>query len=364
MSSLGSSSDGLNENEAQNRQVIYGKNVLHQASKPSPITIFAKQFVSPLILILLGATVISAFIGETLDAIIIMVIVVLASAVSFAQEYRSEKAIEALRQIASPTAGVIRNRSYKTIRSDDLVPGDIIVFSQGDRVSADAYLLESHGLQINEAPLTGESMPVEKTKQPCKADTPVPERKNVVYSGTVVTLGRGKAAVFAIGRSTELGKIASSVESVERQKTPFEIRMSQIGRLLSMVMLGVVVSITILGIYRGHTLIEMLIWGISVAVAAIPEALPAVIATSLTIGVYKMAKKNAIVRRLPAVETLGAVTVICSDKTGTLTTGKMAVRKIYVDNTPISMDKQPSDASNRTPSLEFIAISEELCIVV
>ena len=359
--SLKASRNGLDEKEIPSRQKMYGKNELRKAPRPSPIAIFSKQFVSPLILILLAATIISAILGETLDAVIIMTIVVLAAVVSFVQEYRSEKAIEALRQLTSPTAVVIRNGRPVTVRSEDIVPGDIIVFSQGDRVPADARLLESHSLETNEASLTGESMPVEKNTQPSKADTPVSDRKNVVYSGTIVTLGRGKGAVFATGHNTELGKIATSVESVKRKKTPFEIRMSQIGKLLSIVMLAVVVIITFLGIYRGHTLIEMLIWGISVAVAAIPEALPAVIATSLTIGVYKMAQKNAIVRSLPAVETLGAVSVICSDKTGTLTTGKMAVRKIYIDQTAISIDKQLSDAGKRTPSLEVLARAAALC---
>jgi Ca2+-transporting ATPase len=266
---LDSSRDGLREEEIPIRQKRYGKNELREGKKRSPVAIIAKQFASPLILILVAATIISAVLGETLDAVIIIIIVVLAAVVGFVQEYRSEKAIVALRQITSPIAGVIRNRRHTTIRSEDIVPGDIIVFSQGDRVPADAYLLECHSLQTNEASLTGESMPVEKNTQPCKVDTPVPDRKNVVYSGTIVTLGRGTAAVFATGHNTELGKIATSVESVERQKTPFEIRMSQSGRLLSMVMLGVVVIITFLGIYRGHTLIEMLVWGISVAVAAI-----------------------------------------------------------------------------------------------
>ncbi len=360
LSQLESSRDGLDEEEIPIRQRKYGKNELRKAVRRSSATIFAKQFVSPLIIILLAATIISAVLGEILDATIIMIIVVLAAVVSFVQEYRSEKAIEALRQITSPTAGVIRNGRHATIRSEDIVPGDIVVFSQGDIVPADAYLLECYSLQTNEASLTGESMPVEKNTQPCKADTPLPDRKNVVYSGTIVTLGRGKAVVFATGHNTELGKIATSVELVERQKTPFEIRMSQVGRLLSIVMLGVVVIITFLGIYRGHSLIEMLVWGISVAVAAIPEALPAVIATSLTIGVYKMAQKNAIVRRLPAVETLGAVTAICSDKTGTLTTGKMAVRKIYVDNTATSIGMEP-DAGRRTFTSELLARAAALC---
>jgi Ca2+-transporting ATPase len=285
----------------------------------------------------------------------------LAAIVSFVQEYRSEKTIEALRQITSPTAVVLRNHNTKVIKTEDLVPGDVILFSQGDRVPADAYLLESHSLQANEATLTGESMPVEKTTQPSSADASVPDRKNIVYSGTVVTLGRGKAVAFAIARETELGKVATSVGAVKRQKTPFEIRMSQVGRLLSFVMLGIVAIITFLGIYRGQTLVDMLVWGISVAVAAIPEALPAVIATSLTLGVYKMAQRKAIVRRLPAVETLGAVTVICSDKTGTLTTGKMVARKIYVDDMALGVDGPLHEHHKQRSTIEMLAKAAVLC---
>lgn len=359
---LNSDEGGLSDSDAQNRQAIHGKNELRRAARHSPIATFARQFASPLIIILLAATAISAFLGEMLDAVIIMVIVVLAAAVSFVQEYRSEKAIEALRQITSPTSVVIRNRRPKTIRSEDIVPGDIIVLAQGDKLPADGYILESHSLQTNEAALTGESMPVEKSNQPCKPETPLHDRTNIVYSGTSVTLGRGKAAVFAIGHSTELGKIATSVESVERQKTPFEIRMSQIGKMLSVVMLAVVAIIVLLGIYRGHLLADMLVWGMSVAVAAIPEALPAVIATSLTLGVYKMAKRNAIVRRLPAVETLGGVTVICSDKTGTLTTGKMAVRKIYVNRSVIGVESEqlPDMGLNKSAAI-LMARAAALC---
>jgi Ca2+-transporting ATPase len=358
---LNTGTNGLSEGEARVRLEKYGKNELQSLSQNSLIAILAKQFISPLVMVLLAAITISAILGEMLDAIIIAIIVVLAAMVSFVQEYRSEKTIEALRQITSPTAVALRNQSHKTIRTDEIVPGDIIVLAQGDKVPADAYLLESHSLQINEASLTGESMPIEKAIQPCKAETSVPDRRNLVYSGTIVTLGRGKAAVFATARDTELGKIAASVGSVKRQKTPFEIRMSQVGRLLSWVMLSVVVIITFIGIYRGHTLIEMLIWGISIAVAAIPEALPAVIATSLTLGVYKMAQRNAIVRRLPAVETLGAVTVICSDKTGTLTTGKMISRKIYVDHSALVIDRQLLNECKQSPTIELLAKTAILC---
>jgi Ca2+-transporting ATPase len=361
LSHFKSTFDGLNEQEATSRLVSYGRNELKSTLKASALAIFAKQFISPLILILIAATAVAAFLGETLDAVIIIVIVMLAAVVSFVQEFRSEKAMDALRQITSPTALVLRGGLARVVNYAEIVPGDIIMISQGDRVAADSLLLEAFSLQTNEASLTGESLPVEKAVLTCNAGTPVAERKNVVYSGTTVTLGRGRAVVFATGHVTELGKIASSVQSVRRQKTPFEIRMSQLGRILSAIMIAVVIAITLLGIARGYSLIEMLVWGISVAVAAIPEALPAVIATSLTIGVYKMAKKKAIVRSLPAVETLGAVTFICSDKTGTLTTGKMAARKAYVDGAELPLPAASSDLVKHRRGLEALANASALC---
>ncbi len=234
--------------------------------------------------------------------------------------------------MAAATIRVIRSGEDKIINTRELVPGDIILVSVGDRVPADALLLEDFGLKTNEASLTGESTPVGKHCGVMPKETTVADRKNILHMITTVTHGRAKAVVFATGMSTELGKIAGAVQSIEIKKSPFEIRMKRIGKLISIVMIVVVGIISIIGLLRGNELLEMLIWGISLAVAAIPEALPAVVAASLAVGVYRMAKKNAIVRRLPAVETLGSTTIICSDKTGTLTKGEMTIRKVYLYN--------------------------------
>ncbi|MEM3083643.1 MAG: cation-translocating P-type ATPase [Nitrososphaerales archaeon] len=322
--------DGLTDTEVRERLSLYGYNEIMEEKRRSPFAIFAKQFKEPLIIILLAATAISALIGELIDAVVIIAIVILATVVGFVQEYRSEKAIEALKKMAAPTARVIRNGGEKIIDARELVPGDVILVSVGDRIPADAFLLESFNLETDEASLTGESTPVEKRVETLPKETAIADRKNLLYMISAVTHGRGKAVVFATGMSTELGRIAGAVQTIEIGKTPFEIRIRQIGKLLSIIMLVVVCIISIIGFLRGHAIIEMMIWGISLAVAAVPEALPAVVAASLTIGVYRMAKQNAIVRRLPAVETLGSTTIICSDKTGTLTKGEMTVRKIYI----------------------------------
>jgi Ca2+-transporting ATPase len=322
--------NGLTDPEVKKRFSIYGHNEIVEEKQRSPAIIFAKQFKEPLIIILLVATTISAFVGELIDAIVIIAIVILAAIVGFVQEYRSKKAIEALKKMAATTVRVIRDDEEKIIDTRELVPGDVIVLSVGDRVPADAYIMEAFNLEVDEAPLTGESVPVQKNIGQLAKETAVADRKNILHMITTVTYGHAKALVFATGMSTELGKIATAVQRIELQKTPFEVRMRHIGKLLSMIMLAVVGAISILGFLRGHQVLEMLILGISLAVAAVPEALPAVIAASLTVGLYRMAKQNAIVRRLPAVETLGSTTVICSDKTGTLTKGEMTVRKVYV----------------------------------
>lgn len=327
---LQSDTNGLTKAEVTKRLEEYGYNRIVEEKRTSPAVIFAKQFKEPLIIILLVATLISSFIGDLIDAIVIIAIVILAIIVGFVQEYRSEKAIHALKKMAAATIRVIRDSEEKIIDIKELVLGDIILISAGDRVPADAYIIEAFNLEVDEAPLTGESVPVEKSVTKLEKQTTIADRKNVLYMITTVTHGRGKAAVFGTGMGTELGKIATAIQRIDLQKTPFEIRMKRIGKMLSIIMLAVVGIISILTYLRGYQVLEILIWSISLAVAAVPEALPAVIAASLTLGVYRMAKQNAIVRRLPAVETLGSTTIICSDKTGTLTKGEMTVRKIYL----------------------------------
>lgn len=320
---------GLTNKVANERLEIVGFNMIREETRKLRATVFAKQFKDPLILILLVATAISAFVGDLIDAIVIVAIVILSTIVGFVQEYKSEKAIEALKKMAAATCRVVRDGEETLIDVSELVPGDLVMVSEGDRISADAYIIESFNLEVNEAPLTGESVPVGKMSGALATETPVADRKNILYSITTVTHGRGKAIVFATGMNTELGKIAVAVQRVEVQKTPFEIRMRQASKSLSIIMLTIAGIISVLAIVRGHKIMETLMWSISLAIAAVPEALTAVTAASLSVGMYTMAKKNAIIRRLPVVETLGSTTVICSDKTGTLTKGEMTIRKIY-----------------------------------
>ncbi|MGB7634557.1 MAG: cation-translocating P-type ATPase [Nitrososphaeraceae archaeon] len=322
--------EGLTPREANERLRVYGSNEIRAERGISRAAVFTKQFKDPLIIILLIATAISAFVGELIDSTIIIAIVLLAVTVAFIQEYKSEKAIEALKKMSAATCRVIRNNEESIIDATRLVPGDIILISAGDKVPADAYLIESHNLEANEAPLTGESLPVGKTVAVLSKDTPLVDRKNIVYTTTIIIYGRGKAVVFATAMDTELGKVATEVQTIDVQKTPFELKIKHTAKVLSVIMLIVVGIVSIFAFSRGLQLLEMLVWGISLAVAAVPEALPAVITASLTVGTYRMAKRNAVVRRLPAVEVLGSTTIICSDKTGTLTRGEMTVRNLYV----------------------------------
>ncbi|MGE5775830.1 MAG: cation-translocating P-type ATPase, partial [Chloroflexota bacterium] len=275
-------------------------------------------------------TLISLFLGHGVESIVIAVIVLFAVVLGFVQEYRAERAIEALKQMAAPTATVLREGQEVKIPAKDLVPGDVVILHMGDRVPADARLLEAVNLQIEEAALTGESVPVEKhTQALASEELSIGDRRNMVYAGTAVTYGRGKALVVATAMQTEFGKIAKMLQDVETGRTPLQQNLDKVGTLLARAAFVVVALIVVLGLLRGQPFIEMLIFGIALAVAVVPEALPAVVTISLAIGVQRMVKRNALIRRLPAVETLGSTSVICSDKTGTLTKDEMTVRKIF-----------------------------------
>lgn len=327
---LKSQSSGLSHNEVVERMLKYGANELQAAHRVSPWEILLDQFKNVLILILLGATTLSLFLGHGIESIVIAVIVLFAVLLGFIQEYRAERAIEALKQMAAPTASVLRDGTEVKIPARELVPGDVILLHTGDRMPADARLLEAVNLQIEEAALTGESVAVEKHIQPLPVnDLPVGDRKNMVYAGTAATYGRGKALVVATGMQTEFGKIAQLLQTVETGKTPLQHNLDKVGTALARAAFVVVAIIVALGLFRGQPFVEMLIFGIALAVAVVPEALPAVVTISLAIGVQKMVKRNALIRRLPAVETLGSTSVICSDKTGTLTKDEMTVRKIF-----------------------------------
>ncbi len=330
--------NGLTSQEAKERLVTYGPNELKKEKGTSPFKILAGQFTDILMIILLIATGLSIAVGEYTDAAIILIIVFASAALGFTQEFRSEKAVEALKKMTAPTASVLRDGRECRIPAAELVPGDIVLLYAGDKVPADGRLIEAFTMKNDEAPLTGESNPVKKSSQTLPEQTQLNDRDNMVYTGTVVVYGRGKAVVTNTGMTTEFGKIAQMVQSAPTEKTPLEKRLAGVGKWLGIMCITVAASVGIVGIViEGRPPVEMLLWAVSLAVAAVPEALPAIVTGALAIGMYRMAKGNAIVKRLPAVETLGSCSVICSDKTGTMTKGEMTVRSIYVNGQTIKV---------------------------
>jgi len=329
---------GLDAAEVERRQAQFGTNELTAEEPLSVPKLFLAQFKNALILILLAATVISAAIGNLVDSVVIAAAVLLCVILGFLFEYRAEKAIKLLQELAAPTAAVIRAGTEEKICTCDIVPGDILLLRPGDRVPADARLIESKKLTVDESPLTGESVPVKKdTAALTEEDVNLAERSNMVYSGTTVLEGRGRGVVTATGMQTEFGKIAGMLASEPEVETPLKRRINELGRWLSTAYVIICAVILAVGVRRGYEFLVMLIWGISLAVAIVPETLPLIITGTLAVGVQRMARKKAIVRKLPAVETLGCITTICADKTGTLTKNEMTVRTLYADGRMIEV---------------------------
>lgn len=326
-SRLGSASAGLTNDEALRRLARHGPNEL-QASRPISLwRLFVDQLKNVLIIILIIATVISAFLGHGIEAAAIAIIVLFAVFLGLVQEYRAGRAIEALRQMAAPRATVLRDGSEVEVPAADLVPGDVVLLRAGDKIPADLRLIEAVNLQIEEAALTGESVPVEKTTM-ALLEAPLADRKNMAYAGTNASYGRGRGLVVATGSLTEFGRIATMLQTVETGRTPLQENLDAVGRNLARIAIIVVAVIVGLGLLRGQPFLEMFIFGIALAVAVVPEALPAVVTISLAIGVQRMVRRHALIRRLQAVETLGSTSIICSDKTGTLTKDEMTVTRI------------------------------------
>jgi len=348
--------EGLNSEEARNRLEKFGPNEIKQAKKKTPFEMLLDQFKDFMILILIAAAIISGIVGEPIDTIAIIVIVIVNGIIGFIQEYRAEKAIEALKKMAQSNVNVRRNNIVYTIPISEVVPGDIVLLEAGNIVPADMRLIEVAQLKIDEAPLTGESVSVEKfTKELYDPEIPLGDRKNMAYKGTIVTYGRGAGVVVATGMNTELGKIATMIQEEEGVKTPLQQRLISFGKYLSIIFLVVCAVVFAFGVLRGESVTLMFLTAVSLAVAAIPEALPAVVTIALALGAKKMVKENALMRKLSAVETLGSVTYICSDKTGTLTQNKMIVREIFLNN-KIIREEDFSDYAERNPEF-FLALA-------
>jgi len=352
--------EGLNEEELKVRRIKYGFNEIKEKEKDALIKKIINQIKDFLIIILIGASLISAFVGETVDAVVIIAIVLINGILGVVQESKAEKALEALKEMSSPHARVLRNSILTIVEAKELVPGDVISIEAGDIVPADIRLVETFNLKIEEASLTGESIPTEKNAELVyDKDIPIGDRQNVAFMSTIVTYGRGKGIVTGTGTKTEIGKIAEAIQSIDSEKTPLQNKLDELGKWLGIICLVICAVVFGIGVYRGQKILEMFMLAVSLAVAAIPEGLPAVVTIVLALGMKKMAERNAIVRRLLAVETLGCVNVICSDKTGTLTQNEMTVVKIYTGGNDYSITGEGYE-----PTGDFRINNEKISISV
>jgi len=378
---LSSSETGLAQTEAGSRLAQYGPNELAIVQKHSAIRMFLAQFTNILTIILLVAVFVSFGVGEFVDAALILAIVFASALLGFTQEYRAESALKALREMLRPTATVVRDGQPTEILSREIVPGDILLVKEGDRLPADGRVIDSVNLKISEAAITGESVPVQKSTSPLPDSTSLGDRRNMVFSGTDVSYGKGTIVIVATGLSTEFGKIAASVATVKKEMTPLERRTREIGSWLGSIALVVCIAIIAIGLLREFLLkgtitvdfaLGMVLFGIALAVAAVPEALPGVVTGSLAIGMRRMAKEQALVRRMAAVETLGCTSVICSDKTGTITRGEMTVREIRFSDASLAVmgegyvpkgEIKPIDGDPALMSQERLRILLEGCVL-
>ena len=339
LADLHSTTDGLSEEDALKRLSTYGPNRLPEIKKRSMFVRFLLQFHNILIYVLIGSAVITALLDHLVDTLVILAVVIANAIIGFIQEGKAEKAMDAIRQMLAPRANVLRDGQRCNVAGEALVPGDIVLLEAGDKVPADLRLLSAHGMSVQEAILTGESVPVEKRIEPVATDAPLGDRSGMAFSGTLVASGQGKGVVVATGGATEIGRISGLLSSVESLTTPLVRQMDVFARWLTLLILLIAGLLLIYGYFVGHhEFTEMFMAVVGLSVAAIPEGLPAVLTITLAIGVQAMAKRNAIVRRLPAIETLGAVSVICTDKTGTLTRNEMMVASVLTRDHLFTLD--------------------------
>jgi Ca2+-transporting ATPase len=335
---------GLTDDEAKRRLEAVGFNELSEGKRISPLTIFLYQFKDFMVLILMGATLISGLLGEYLDAITILAIIVINGLLGFIQEYRAERSLFALKQLSSPVAKVLREGQSVTLPAKELVPGDVIILHSGDRIPADLRFTEAHSISVEESALTGESVPVGKSAEVIhEENVSIGDQRNMGFLGTLISSGSGEGIVVRTGMDTEMGKIADLIHNTEQNETPLQRRLEQFGKILIAVAIVLTAFVVVAGILHGQPAYGMFLAGVSLAVAAIPEGLPAIVTVALAMGVQRMIKRKAIVRKLPSVETLGCASIICSDKTGTLTENKMTVTRMWLGGRELKVSGEGYD---------------------
>lgn len=345
--------DGLAAEEVAVRIKQYGPNELVAKKATPAVVIFLRQFLNPLVYILIGASIVKFIVGGVMDASVILAVIMVMAIIGFIQEARAERAMDALKQLAAPKAKVKRAGKVEMVLSKEVVPGDILILESGDKVPADARIIEASSLKVNESILTGESVPVDKHVDTVKEDASVADRKNLLYMGTAVSYGRAVAVIVATGMDTEMGKIASALKEVKTEKTPLQRSIHTLGKWMIIIAVAIVAILKIIGISRGLGWVEIFMLSVAAVVAAIPEGLPAVVTVVLAMGMRMMAKRNAIIRKLVAVETLGSTTVICTDKTGTLTMNQMAIKRLWHNAQMIEVGEQPLEDSGLKTLLEI-----------
>ncbi|MBI1971118.1 calcium-transporting P-type ATPase, PMR1-type [Candidatus Woesearchaeota archaeon] len=358
MTKLNTRLTGLSSDEAARRLQAYGKNEVQQKKGESALQLFFDQFKSPIVWILIGAVVISALEEEFIDAVVISLILILNAILGFVQEYKAEKTIEALQKLASFHARVVRDGKEMSIEAKDVVPGDIILLEVGEKIPADIRLFELVDMETQEGMLTGESMPVTKKLLLFPESTPIADQKNMAFAGTIIARGHGKGVVCRTGMDTEIGKIARLIQETESEPTPLQKKLKKLGTVLGIGTIVICAIIFFAGVLKGEDPAKFLIVAVALAVAAIPEGLPAIVTISLAIGVQRLAKHNVLLRKLPSGETLGCTTVICTDKTGTLTHNEMTIKRLWVDNTTITVSGSgyslQGEFSATTPTLRRV----------
>ncbi|MGN0150123.1 MAG: cation-translocating P-type ATPase, partial [Clostridia bacterium] len=344
LKSLGTGTEGLSEKQAAENQNKFGKNELAEGKRKNPIVLFLEQYKDFLVIILIIAAIISGVLGDLESSIVIFVVITINAILGTVQNIKAEQSLNSLREMSAPTAKVIRDGEIKIVEGRSVTVGDVVVVEAGDFVCADGRIIENASLKVDESALTGESEPVEKSEEALEGEKALGDRVNMMYSGSFATYGRAKMVVTGIGMDTEIGKIAALLKNTQEKKTPLQVSLDSFGKKLSFIIIGICIIVMGLTLFRNsgpitpETFSDAFIFAVALAVAAIPEALSSIVTIVLSVGTQKLAKENAIIRKLQAVEGLGSVSIICSDKTGTLTQNKMTVQKMYFDGTVIDKD--------------------------